>query len=1257
MTANLRYVLSIFIIFIALNVSGQANYWKKVTVAEKSQQKIRLNKGNNDVQKFRLESALFLKTLPKTATDANETVKMYFPDNQGQLLLFNVKETSVLSADLSKKYPGIKSYSGFGIANKNLKIKFSLAADGIQATMRKSDSGTLIFIQKQKENTSDYVVYTAASKLNKDEFLCETKEEIFGKKSFSALSFSDQKLRKFKIAISASGEYTAYHGGTIVGALSAINATLTRVNEVFENELAITLELVADNDKVIYTDAATDPYTGSFSSEVQTAIATEIGASNYDIGHLFHRTTGTNEGNAGCVGCVCVNGQKGSGYTAHNNPEGEAFDIDFVIHELGHQFGANHTWSYENEGTGVQVEPGSGSTIMGYAGITGANNVQGRSDAYFNHKSLVQISEYISTTSCATEITLVNTAPVITGVGSYFIPVETAFMLDGVATDGDGDALSYCWEQIDDGVVTNVNFGPERISGASFRSLAPTTETKRYFPKLARVVAGVLTEENPIINSDWETLSTVGRDYNFAFTVRDNNSAGGQTVSELSRVTVVQQSTPFKVTSQQIETTLVAGNRATVTWDVGATNEAPINTSMTDILLSIDGGITFPIVLGQDIINDGSHDVLIPGGIATTTAKLMVMASDNVFYAINDGEITIEESEVVLNFSELSFEACQGVDKLISFQYDTYLGFSEESTFSISGMPVNLVANFSPVSTMVDGTNIDITFSNTANVALGDYTITVIATSASVTKSIAIDFSVQDATFATVPLLLPVDGGTDVFFSTSLQWEEVSGVTNYDIEVATDIGFSSIVFSGNSIINSYDIDGLADNTIYFWRVKPKNACGEGVFGIARSFTTATNNCIDANGVALPKEIAVTGTPTVEVRTTVLDDLLLSDIDVNVAITHSFLGDLTIWLESPSGTKVLLVAGTCSYGKNIGATFDDSGATIVCGGTPNISGTVKPVSALSAFYGEPTKGVWKLIISDSASQDGGSVTGFSLAICGGGTLSLDSDNDGVPDAIDNCPGTPVDVFVDVQGCQIYKLEASNFLVKAIDEICSSSNNGSIEITSEKGELLNELTITDGVVVINDSFGASYKSTALEAGNYTVCITAKDGAITYEERCFEVVIDEPPALNVSARVNKEQLSLGLSGGEMYNVALNGIITQTDAAKLELKLSPGYNSLRVTTAKECQGVYVKELFFIDAPIVYSNTSSKTVTIALPEKDEQLQIKLYTLGGKFVNEIKNIDTSGIESIIDISRLSTGVYLMQVKGKTVDATYKVVKL
>ncbi len=1167
---------------------------------------------------------------------------------------FTVKETPVLSKELAAKYPNIKSYSGYSLKNRKDKIRFSVSHKGVQAMIVHANKKGNTYLQKTPEG--NYVIYNRDGQtLVNEAFICMTKSSIAQNKSgLASKQVDDQQLRKFRLAVSASGEYTAYHGGSVVDALAAINATVTRINEIFETDLAITLELVSNTDAVIFTDPETDPYDGNLNTQVQNTLTTNIGEENYDIGHLFHKDEAN--GNAGFIGAVCVDNKKGSGYAANQNPVGDAYDLDYVTHEMGHQFGANHTWSFESEGTQVQAEPGSGTTIMGYAGITGVNNVALNGDDYFHYHSIFQISEYLETVNCAEITSLVNTPPVIVPIGDFVIPKSTPFALTGNATDIDTtDILTYAWEQIDDGVVTQAAFGPTNPSGANFRSQRPSTDSTRYFPKLQSVLIGNLTQTNPPVNSAWETVSDVEREMNFALTVRDNAIGGGQVVSDLMNVSVVNSAGPFHVISQATSQTYTAGTVQNVTWDVANTDKAPVNVQSVDILLSIDGGMTFPISLAENALNDGDHKIVLPGN-PTTTARIMVKARDNIFFAVNASDFTIEETEVVLNFAELEYEVCQPNDLITTFDYETYLGFSEEVTFGVPNPPLGLIITFSP-ETATNNVPVTVTFSNTGGVPEALYAIEVEASSASITKQVVLDLSVYDAIFPDAVLVAPADEGTDISANTFLEWEDAASYSSYDVQVATDAAFTNIIEANTVFTNSYTPSNLNYETEYFWRVKPINSCGEGVLSTPFSFTTIEFNCDNNVAEGLPIDISATGTPTISSKIPFYDDITLADINVNLELDHEYLADLVVKLISPAGTTVVLLSSSCGDLQNINATFDDDAPNFNCNGDPAISGMVKPLGSLGSFNGESILGEWTLEINDNAASDGGALKSFSLDICVEGAFRPDADNDGVfDDGDDLCLGTPEGAEVDLTGCPVYRFANNNFSVSLNSEACRNSDDGSINITALES-LDYEISVSGNGVNVSDNFTDTYTLGNLMSGNYTVCIGGTDGALVYEEHCFEVVITQPDVLNITSRTsfNGKLTVLTLQGSDLFNIELNGVVIQTTESEITVNLKDGNNSLKVFTNLPCQGVYEENIFLSEKAIVYPNPFVSTTTVFLGVNVEEVAVEIFTVDGRLVSA-QSYQVNGLELPLDFSIYPSGIYIIKFNGENIKGTSKVIK-
>mgnify|MGYP000370356167 CR=1 FL=1 len=546
---------------------------------------------------YSLKYSDFEKRIVDKSKKGNKTIQL--PTKNG-LQYFIIRESAVLAKELSLKYPMIKTYAAQGIEDPTAVARFSVTQFGLH-TMSLSGIKSTVFIDPYTADLTTYIVYNKAS-LGADPqgFECLMNNEVtlpsLQNKTGGELSvqnINDQKLRTYRLAQSCTAEYgNIFAGtGTTVQQKANIQAqmaiTMNRVNGVYERDLAIKMVFIANNDLVIYNGSTTaDPWSNEWNTKTAQTIDAAIGVANYDIGHNFNTTGG---GNAGCLSCVCLStsqtsNHKGRGYTGRSNPTGDAFDIDYVAHEMGHQFGGYHvmnTCSRSGNGS-TEVEPASGSSIMGYAGIC-TSNVQANSHDDFNYVNVRDIMNNVKTgaSTCGVITTLTNNPPTANAGADYIIPKSTAYILEGTATDADGmGSLTYSWSQ-NNPTQSPGNAAPlsTYTVGPMYRALPPSTSPNRYMPVLTSVLAGNLTPT-------WEVTPSVGRTMNFSFLVRDNDAAGGQTASDLMTVTVNGASGPFVITSQNTASSWNAGATETITWNVAGTNVAPVSCANVDIFLS-----------------------------------------------------------------------------------------------------------------------------------------------------------------------------------------------------------------------------------------------------------------------------------------------------------------------------------------------------------------------------------------------------------------------------------------------------------------------------------------------------------------------------------------------------------------------------------------------------------------------------------------------------------------------------------------------
>lgn len=659
------------LLFSFLTGFGQS-FWTDEQAPATLRQTIEVNRYRSvrlDVESIRnlLETApLESEVAPRFS---NAVIALPMPD--GSTRDFRFVESPTMAPELQARFPEIRTYLGEAVDSKATTVRFDLTPRGFHA-MVLSPEGTVYIDPVNAENLEYYLVYykrdfyTTTSKvfnelppvmpdnISSAEYDKLIGNEVSPSKEKGKTGKGDKpvaimglgalktptgaQLRTYRLALACTGEYAQFHGGTVAGALAAMNTSMNRVNGVYERDIAIRMVLVPNNDALIFLNGATDPYSnndgGAMLNQNQTTCDNIIGSANYDVGHVFS----TGGGGIAQLNAPCGSG-KARGVTGLGSPVGDPFDIDYVCHEFGHQYGANHTQNNNcNRASTAAYEPGSASTIMGYAGIC-PPNLQNNSDDHFHTRSYQEMYNFTvlgNGNTCAAISATGNTPPTVTvQPGGFFIPISTPFELTATGNDADGDALTYNWEQYNLGPATAA--GDNNLTNPSgnapiFRSWPSTTSPTRVFPRIQDLV-----NNTTVIG---ELLPTYTRDLTFRATVRDNRTGGGGSAYTTLNFDATDQAGPFLVLSPNTNVTWPGNTFQTVTWDVANTNAAPVNCSAVNIFLSTDGGFTYPIQIGSNLPNNGSASVYIPPG-QTSTARIKVKAANNVFFDISNVNFTI----------------------------------------------------------------------------------------------------------------------------------------------------------------------------------------------------------------------------------------------------------------------------------------------------------------------------------------------------------------------------------------------------------------------------------------------------------------------------------------------------------------------------------------------------------------------------------------------------------------------------------------
>lgn len=932
-----------------------------------------------------LRNTAAVKTAPSLA----------IPMPDGGFQDFRIVEAPVLHPDLTAKYPYIRSYAGWSTEDPTAYLRFGVTQKGFHAALFSARHSTVFIDAYARGDAAHYICYFKQDLQPSYDFSCGT-ADLPVQRSAPAGGVppkmaGDCQLRSYALALACTGEYAQFHGGTVPLVMAAFAEAMTRVNGIYERETAVTMELVPDNDLLIFLDAATDPYTNNNGSTMlgqnQTTCNNIIGNANYDIGHVFS----TGGGGIAFLNAVCNNNNKARGVTGGGSPVGDPFWVDYVAHEMGHQFGGNHTQNNScNRNNATAMEPGSASTIMGYAGIC-APNVQSNSDDYFHAVNLDEIGAHITGNgnACATVIPSGNNAPEVTTAGaSYQVPVSTPLVLTAVGSDPDGDALTYCWEQMDN-TPAPMPPQPTNTAGPAFRSLNPSESPQRFLPPLPAVVAGT--------TPTWEVLPAVSRNMFFRCTVRDNHPGAGCTAETDVILQFHDAAGPFLVSEPNTAATVwFTGAFAQVSWDVAQTDLAPVNCSQVEILLSVDGGFSYPYVLAAETANDGEETVSVPL-VASDQARVMVRSRNNIFYDISNENFTISEPPsptFLLSAVPTQFTACPQDTAVFSLDLVALAGFAEPVSCSVTGLPAGTSFTLSPDGPVLPPATVVLTVTDLQGVPPGSYAATITATSPSVTQSADISLVLPEPVTQAPVAAAPSDGTVGAAFGpTPVSWSGLPTTDLYFLEVAASPSFQPTFHTATVSGTSYLVPGTSGETVYYWRVRGINACGAGPASDAAAFQTASISCETFLGAATPVPIPDTEAAVISDFLSVPAGNPVSSVRVAVQIAHSWAGDLIARLIDPQGTVVTLFdrpgVPASTYGcsnDNIVASFYDTAPNTAddfensCNTNPAVGGDFQPISPLSSFQGAPSGGDWTLEVEDAFPEDGGALEIWSLELC-------------------------------------------------------------------------------------------------------------------------------------------------------------------------------------------------------------------------------------------------------------------------------------
>lgn len=1002
----LLFALACSILTSAVAQNGK-NYFKaiaqdQVSVAETTQRDAFPSKFDTYQLDFTAVKSV-LATAPKEFTAAARSSKcvVSIPMANGAQEEFAITEIAMLDEAGTIEFPDIHTYSGISKVDPRRVVRLSTTARGFRAMVMQPDYSVSFVEPYAWGQTEFYIAYNGLDLPdnglrhlrtevleNGDIWFGEDQTPYTPAAEYRGGELEPVKLKIYRLAVGATGEFTQDHGGTKALAFAAITEYINYTSFFYERDLTLRTQLIAGSLNAVFVDPNTDPYPGTIVPGWLTAntsvLNTYTNVNSHDVGHVVARYMGGGILGQGVLGCVCLASKAGGCSAGNGNGDYGPGFLGVLGQELGHQLSGGHTWNRCGGGGGrdglVAYEPGSGSTIMSYAGACGSDNVQGYADLYYHAGSIGQIKQFYTFGGlCGSYQQTTNHEPVITlpYQDNFFIPISTPFELTGTATDVDDDTLSYCWEEIDAGPETPL--GDPQGNAAIFRTRSPQPVPNRYFPRLGTVIANG--------NDITEQLPTYSRDLTFRLSVRDNQPNGGGVGLADVAFKAYDGAGPFKVSTPNTTATIWrVGEYAEVAWDVANTNGPTVNCQSVNIRLSIDGGQTYPITLASGVVNNGSYYVLVPNNLGSNM-RVRVDAADNIFYDISNANFKIQQPvqpSLTLGLENSGGTICLPDDYVTDILSAGVLGFNNPVNLEVTGtLPPGATPSFT-TTTLLPGQ--PATFKlDLSNVAVeGVFTFNIRATSGALELIRPVTLLLRRNNFSGLALQTPTNGLTNANLTQTLHWTKGLDADAYDVQFSLNPSFTTILASkSGTALDSFKINFLLEKgTAYFWRVRPINECGAHTWSEPYFFSTFAEDCRVLEANDLPKNISAGSTPTVESKITVNQGGTISDLNIKqIAGFHGFFKDLEVHLISPIGTDVLLWKDRCG---NFGSFFNFGLDDQAPGGFPcppnNAGNYYRAQNPLAPFIGETSTGTWTLRVKDNVIGAGGTIEVFKLEFC-------------------------------------------------------------------------------------------------------------------------------------------------------------------------------------------------------------------------------------------------------------------------------------